>query len=244
VYDTFGLTVHDWYDTMAKNAQLTETLRMNVAAVTHAAQNAAGNDNSTFDDENVTVKINHLRYWYVCRGIGTEGPCMNAIPAELFHRNLDPIDLSCKFICPVCNAIYERDWGVFVEMQIKRQIHCVRSTVPDDNKLYIQFMNRELCHKDTSIAQALYNESSMIAPNETGYLRCVDSVEGQYRIHSALWYMALPTLPWSDVLGATFALMKSTSERRGSADSRRSFPDVLHLKTMLGLHSYPARGRR
>jgi hypothetical protein len=105
-------------------------------------------------------------------------------------------------------------------------------------------MNRELCHKDTSIAQALYNESSVIAPNETYYLRCVDSVEGQYRIHSALWYMALPTLPWSDVLGATFKLMKSTSERCGSADSRRSSPDVLHLKTMLKLHSYPARGRR
>jgi hypothetical protein len=195
VYDTFGLTVHDWYDTMAENAQLAETLRMNIAAVKHAAQNAAGN---------VTVKNGHLRYWYVCRGIGTEGPCMNAIPAELFHRKFDPIDLSCKFICTVCNAIYERDWGVFVEMQINRQIHCVRSPVPDDNTLYIQLMNRELCHKDTSIAQALYNESSMIAPNKTDYLRCVDSVEGQYRMNSALWYMGLQTWPWTNVLGATF----------------------------------------
>jgi hypothetical protein len=196
VYDTFGLTVHDWYDTMAENAQLAETLRMNIAAEKHAAQNAAGN---------VTVKNGHLRYWYVCRGIGTEGPCMNAIPAELFHRKFDPKDLRCKFICTVCNAIYERDWGVFVEMQINKQIHCVRSTVPDDNTLYIQLMNRELCHKDTSIAQALYNESSMIAPNKTDYLRCVDSVEGQYRMNSALWYMGLPTWPWSNVLGATFA---------------------------------------
>jgi len=181
---------------MAENAQLAETLRMNIAAVKHAAQNAAGN---------VTVKNGHLRYWYVCRGIGTEGPCMNAIPAELFHRKFDPIALSCKFICTVCNAIYERDWGVFVEMQINGQIHCFRSTVPDDDTLYIQSMYRERKHKDTSIAQALYNEISMIAPKKTHYVLCVDSVKGQYRMNSATWYMWLPRRRWSEVLRSSFA---------------------------------------
>ena len=190
---------------MAENAQLAETLRMNIAAVKHAAQNAAGNDNSTFYDEYVTIMNGYLRYWYVCIAIGTEGPCMNAILPKLFQRMFDPSASKCKFNCTVCNAIYEREWGVFVEMQINGQIYCFRSTVPDDDTLYIQSMDRERKHKDTSIAQALYNAIPMIAPTEAQYVHCVDSEKGQYSFISNSFYMMLPTKHWSDVLRLSFA---------------------------------------
>ena len=193
---------------MAENAQLADdekTLRTNIAAEKHAAQIAAANDNSTFYDEYVEIKNGYLRYWYVCIAIGTEGPCMNAILPKLFQRKFDPSASKYKFNCTVCNAIYEREWGVFVEMQINGQIHCFRSTVPDDDTLYIQSMYRERKHKDTSIAQALYNEISMIAPKKTHYVLCVDSVKGQYRMNSATWYMWLPRRRWSEVLRSSFA---------------------------------------
>ena len=56
MYYTFWLTVNDWYDAMAENAQLADdekTLRKNIAAEKRAAQKAAANDNSTSssDDE-------------------------------------------------------------------------------------------------------------------------------------------------------------------------------------------------
>ncbi len=124
---------------MAENAQSADnekTLRMNIAPEKHAAQIAAANDNSTFYDEYVEIKNGYLRYLYVCIAIGTDGPCMNAILPKLFQRMFDPSTSKYNLNCTVCNAIYEREWGVFVEMQINEEIFCLRSTVPDDDTLY------------------------------------------------------------------------------------------------------------
>ena len=203
------VTVFDWYYTMAENAQLADdekTLRANIAAERGVAQNAAANDNITFDDEYVKIKNGHLRYWFVCMAGDSERPCMSAmLPNTWCRKFADPSASRNKWKCTFCNSNYRTKWGVFVEVTIDGTIYCIRSTVPDDDTLYIKSMDLERKRKDTSTAQALYNAIPMIAPTETQYVHCVDSEKGQYSLISKRLYMDLPQRHWSDVLTLSFA---------------------------------------
>ncbi len=177
---------------MAENAQLADdekTLRANIAAERGVAQNAAANDNITFDDEYVKIKNGHLRYWFVCMAGGKEGPCMTVILSKKWDRKFaDPGASKNWYKCTFCNANYKTGWGVFVEIAFDGEIYCYRSTVPDEDTLDIKAMDLERKRKDASTAQSLDDAIPMIAPTETLYVRCIDVEKGQYRLISKALY--------------------------------------------------------
>jgi hypothetical protein len=189
---------------MAENAKLADdekTLRTNIAAEKRAAQNAAANDNITFDDEYVKTENGHLRYWFVCMAGGSEHPCMTAIPHKFFQRKFeDPGASKKRYKCNFCDANYRTRWGVFVEVTIDGKIYCLRSTVPDDDTLDNKAMDLERKLQDASTPQELYAAIPMIAPTETQYVRCLDEKKGQYQLTSKDFYMGLPERQWSMVL--------------------------------------------
>jgi hypothetical protein len=92
-----------------------------------------------------------------------------------------------------------------VEVTIDGKIYCIRSTVPDDDTLYIKSMDLERKRKDTSTAHALYNAIPMFAPTETQYVHCVELEKGQYSLISKSHYIELPQWHWSDVLTLSFS---------------------------------------
>jgi len=192
---------------MAENAKLAvdaKTLRANIAAERRAAQNAAANDEITFDDEYLQTENGHMRYWFVCMAGGKDA-CLTAITSKMWNRKFKDLGaFKTKYKCMVCNANYKTSWGVFVEITIDGKIYGLRSELPDDDTLDIKAMDLERKHKDASTAQALDDAIPMIAPTETQYVQCLDETKGQYTIINKALFMELPEWDWKKVLQMAF----------------------------------------
>ena len=155
---------------------------------------------STYHDEYIRTKHGWFRYWYICMA-GGQWPCLTAITSKKWARKYqDPGASRNKYKCTVCAANYLTRWGVFVEIRVKDQLYCLRSTIPDEDALDIKAMHIERQCKDAKTAQDIYNAIPEIAPSITSLVSCIDAEKGQYHIESKETYEALPVWNWADIL--------------------------------------------